>query len=55
MNIMVTLDQALTIEELLSKEIARIELNNDKAIQERETLSRVGIALLLQELQNKGE
>ena len=55
MDITVTLDQALTIKELLNKEIARIELHNGKAIQERETLSRIGIALLFQELQNKGE
>ena len=55
MDITVTLDQALTIKELLNKEITRLELSNDKAIQERETLSRVGIALLFQELKNKGE
>jgi hypothetical protein len=53
MEITVTLDQALTIQELLINAITRIELNNIKAIQERETLNRVNIALLLQELSSK--
>jgi len=50
MNITVAHDQALTIQNLLLATIANKELNGVKAIQERETLNRVGIALLLEEL-----
>lgn len=50
MKIKVTQDQALIIQNLLITTIANKELNGVKATQERETLSRVGIALLIEEL-----
>ena len=53
MNITVTYDQALTIQSLLLVTIANKELNGVKAIQERETLSRIGIGLLIEELRRE--
>ena len=50
MKITVTQDQALTIQNLLLVTITNKELNGVNATQERETLNRVGIALLLEEL-----
>ena len=50
MNITVAHDQALTIQNLLLVTITNKELNGVNATQERETLNRVGIALLLEEL-----
>ena len=50
MKITVTQDQALTIQNLLLVTITNKELNGVNTTQERETLNRVGIALLLEEL-----
>jgi hypothetical protein len=50
MKITVTQDQALTIQNVLITNIANKELNGVNTTQERETLNRVGIALLLEEL-----
>lgn len=50
MDITVTLDQALTIKSVLREYITRLELDGKSATQERETIARVGMALLLQEL-----
>ena len=50
MNIVVTLDQAETIKQTLRDKITRLELDNKSATQERETIARVGIAMLLEEI-----
>jgi hypothetical protein len=50
MEITVTLDQAETIKQTLRERITRLELDNKSATQERETIARVGMAMLLEEI-----
>jgi hypothetical protein len=50
MKITVTQDQALTIQNLLLVTITNKELNGVNATQERETLSRIGIAIMIEDL-----